>query len=168
MARLLAAVLLACAGCAPRSGRVDVLSRAPAFKPRLIAVAAPRGAGEIGGPLPGAVVAALGARGLRAVSLESSDSLSAGRGLGLRELADPAALAEARSATGADAVLFLSFTAGRRALELTVLDAARGEVGLRARALPRGRSFASAADAAQAAAHAVSAAPGGWDELPPP
>lgn len=173
--------VLSSAACAAGSGRVETHSQAPSFRARGLAIAAARGARGKGPELARALSARLEAGGLRAAALEESDSVLAGSALGLDVASNPRVLAEIRSATGADAVVFLSLDPAWKALDVAVLDLATGEPVLRAAARPRGDAFATADEVAAAAAEALSGlsperakaaaaarADGGISEIPVP
>lgn len=149
----LAAVLLAfaCGG-----GRVETQSSSSTFLAKVLAIAAPRGAGVKSVELARSLARRLEKGGIKASALGESDSVVAGADLGLDIAADPSALAEVRRATGADGIVFLTLEAGWRTLDVAVLDLATGDVVLRATARPRGDAFESADDAASAAAEAIS------------
>ncbi len=149
------AVLLG--ACASGSGRVETLSQAPSFRATALAVAPARGTGPLRARLARALTSRLQAGGLRAVDLESSDSVLAGSALGLDVASDPRVLAEIRRATGADAVVFVTADPGWASLDVQVLSAETGDPVLRAVARPRGSAFEDVDEAAAAAAEAVSA-----------
>ncbi len=151
---LVTAAFGACASFAP-GRRVEVLSRAPSFRARALAIATTRGAQGGGARFADALARRLQEGGLRAVALEDSDSVLAGSALGLDVAANPRVLAEIKRATGADAIVFAAFDPGRTGLAVTVLDATSGEAVLRAAARPRGAAFASMDEAAAAAARAL-------------
>ncbi|MDE2491000.1 MAG: hypothetical protein KGM24_09130, partial [Elusimicrobia bacterium] len=70
MKRLVAAsCALSLASCAPGAARVDVLSRAPSFTAKAVAIVSVRGAGARAGALTDALAARLRAGGTRAVAL---------------------------------------------------------------------------------------------------
>jgi hypothetical protein len=141
--------------CAAGSGRVETSSRAPSFRARTLAIAAARDGRGKSVDLARELTRRLEAGGFRAAALEDSDSVLAGSALGLDMASDPRVLAEVRRATGADAIVFLTLDPGWRSLDVAVLDLATGEPVLRAAARPRGESFASPDEAAEAAAEAL-------------
>jgi hypothetical protein len=152
----LAAAAAALSACSFGSGRVETLAHAPSFRAKVLAIAAARGAGPKGVELARALSRRLQAGGIRAPALEESDSVLAGSALALDIAADPQVLAEVRRATGADGIVFLSLDPNWRTLDVSVLDAATGDVVLRATARPSGEAFESADAAASAAAEALS------------
>jgi hypothetical protein len=143
--------------CAGSSARVTTQSQAPSFRVRTLAVAAPRGAKGKDADLSRALVRRLEEGGFHAAALEDSDSVLAGSALGLDIASNPRVLAEVRSATGADAIVFLTLDPGWRVLDVAVLNLANGEPILRATARPRGAVFQTAEEAASAAAEVLSA-----------
>jgi hypothetical protein len=148
-----AAVMLA--ACALGSGKVQTLSRAPSFHAKVLAIAPTRGAGPKGVEIGRALVRRLLAGGVKASSLEDSDSVLAGAAIGLDVGADQRMLDEVRGATGADGLVFLTLDSKWTALDVAVLDAATGEVVLHATARPNGKVFESPDAAASAAAEAL-------------
>jgi hypothetical protein len=172
-----AALLLG--ACAAGSGRVETLSQAPSFRAKALAIATVRGGRESGPAIAREAARLLTAGGLPTSVLEDSDSVLAGSALGLDVAGNPRVLAEIRRATGADAVVFLALDPSWRTLDAAALDLATGDPVLRATARPRGDAFASAREAAAAAAEALSslaperaraaaAARDGIDEIPVP
>jgi hypothetical protein len=153
---LLPALLCACAALSG-GDRIEVLAKAPSFRARALAIATTRGARGHGAEFSSALAARLREGGIRATALEDSDSVLAGAALGLDVAANPRVLAEIRRATGADGVVFATFDPEWRTLDVAVLDATSGDPVLRATARPRGASFASAGEAASAAARALTA-----------
>ena len=151
---LAAAALLS--ACSFGSGKIETLSRAPSFRAKVLAIAATRGAGPKGVELARALARRLEAGGVKASALEESDSLLAGAALGLEIGGDPRVLDEVRRATGADGIVFLTLDPNWRTLDVSVLDAATGDVVLRATARPSGEAFESIDGAAAAAAAALS------------
>lgn len=180
LTRALPAALLAALGaCTLSPARVETLSQAPSFHAKVLAVAAVRGAGPKGDGLAKALARRLTDGGVRAVSLESADSVLAGSVVGLEAAGDPRVLAEIRRATDADGVVFVTVTPDWSALDVSVLDANTGDGVLRATARARGDAFDSADEAASAAAQALAglapekakaaaAATDSSDELPVP
>jgi hypothetical protein len=151
----LAAAALASA-CALGSDRVETHALAPSFRAKVLAIAPARAGGAAKGEeLVHSLVKRLSSGGIRAASLEESDSVLAGSALGLDAAADPRVLAEIRRATEADGVVFLSVDPSWRSLDVSVLDAVTGDAVLRATARPRGEAFASPEEAAGAAAEAL-------------
>ena len=154
----LAAAALVLSACAGGSGRVETTSKELAFRAKVLAIGAVRGAGGAKAlALSRELARRLQAGGIRTVSLEESDSVLAGSVLSLDVAADPRVLDEVRRATGADGIVFLTLDPGWKTLDVAVLDAATGEAVLRATARPRGDAFASPEEAASAAAEALSA-----------
>ena len=151
------AASFALCACALGTGRVETLSQAPSFRTKVLAIAPARGQGPLRGKLARAVAGRLTAGGVRAVDLETADSVLAGSALGLDVAANPRTLAEIRDSTGADAVVFLTADPGWRSLDVQVLAASTGDAVLRATVRPRGAEFESADEAASAAAEALSA-----------
>jgi hypothetical protein len=147
---------MALSACALGTGRVEILSQAPSFRAKVLAIAATRGAGPKGVELSRALARRLEAGGIRTAALEESDSVLAGSALGLDVASDPRVLAEIRRATGADGIVFLTLDPNWRALDVSVLDAVTGDAVLRATARPSGEAFETAEDAAAAAAEALS------------
>lgn len=169
------------AACAAGSGRVETHSQAPSFRAKGLALAAARGARGKGPELSRALSSRLEAGGLHAAALEESDSVLAGSALGLDVASNPRVLSEIHSATGADAIVFLTLDPAWKTLDVAVLDLATGEPVLRATARPRGDAFASVDEVAASAAEALSGlsperakaaaaarAGGGLDEIPVP
>ena len=152
MRRLLLPLLLL--GCAPPE-RNDVLSNSPSFRARTAAIAATRGARGKGVEISRALVKRLEAVGLTASALEESDSVLAGASVGLEAARNPRMLDEIRSATGADAIVFLTLDPNWRSLEISALDARTGDAVLRSVANPRGDVFSGSAEIADAAARAL-------------
>jgi len=151
--RLLPALLLL-AGCVSSDGG-DSLSNAPSFRARNVAVAATRGSRGKGVEISRALVRRLEGLGLTASALEESDSVLAGSAVGLEAAANPRLLDEIRSATGADAIVFLSLDPAWRALDVSAIDARTGDAVLRSAANPRGDAFKDASEIADAAARAL-------------
>jgi hypothetical protein len=142
--------------CAMGSGRVETMSHAPSFHARILALASLRGADAKGPALTKELVRRLQEGGFRVVLLEDSDSVLAGSAVGLDVANDPHVLSEIRRATDADAVVFVNMDPGWHGLDVSVLDATTGDVVLRATGRPRGDVFETPADAAGAAAEALS------------
>ena len=149
------AAAAALSGCSLGAGRIQTQSRVPSFRAKTLALAAIRGAGPKGVELARALARRLEAGGVKAAALEDSDSVLAGAALGLDMGADPRVLDEVRRATGADGIVFMTLDPNWRTLDVSVLDAATGEVVLRATARPSGKIFESADEAASAAAEAL-------------
>lgn len=154
MKRILLPVLLlaSCAG----PGSDDVLSRAPSFRARTVAVAATRGSRGKGVEISRELVRRLETLGLTASALEDSDSVLAGSALSLEAAANPRLLDEIRRATGADAVVFLALDPNWSSLDVSALDARTGDAVLRSAAHPKNTAFADPAEVAAAAARALS------------
>lgn len=146
--------------CAMGSGRVETMSQAPSFRVKTVAVAPAKGTGPIRARLARALVARLNGGGLRAVDLESSDSVVAGSALGVDVASDPRVLAEIRRATEADAVVFLTADPLWASIDVQVISVATGDSVLRAVARPGGPAFTTVDEAAAASAEAVSALAG--------
>lgn len=152
---VLLAPLLLSSACVPGTGRVEVLSKAPSFRARSVAVAGVRGARGNGIEVARAMSAALSASGVRATLLEETDSVLAGSAVELGQAVNPGLVAEIRRATEADAIVFAALDPAWRSLEVSVLDSRSGEPILRATASPVGDVFADAAEAGRAAAEAL-------------
>lgn len=149
--------LAALAACSPVSGRFEVMSRAPSFRVKSVAIAAVRGARGQSAAIARRLAAKLGEAGIRAEALDESDSVLAGSALGLETAVNPRLLAEIRSATGADAVIFVSLDPTWRSLDASAVDARSGDAVLRASGRPRGEAFKDAEEAAEVAARALEA-----------
>jgi len=149
---LLALLLLA--SCA-ESERNEALSNAPSFRARAIAIAATRGARGKGVAISRALVKRLEELGLTASALEESDSVLAGSAIGLESAMNPRLLDEVRSATGADAIVFLSLDPSWRSLDVSAIDVRTGDAVLRSAARPKGDAFASPQEIADAAARSL-------------
>lgn len=171
-----ALLLLSLAACAAPGRDVEVLARGPGSPVSRLAVAGVAGADAPGwSGLPRLLASALGGR-FDAVAAADADTVISSAELGPGG-SSPAALAELRRATGAEAVVFATLAPGAAALELAALDARTGDVLLRVRVRPRGGPFSSPRAAADAGAAALSplsrrrrAKPSlpDEDELPPP
>jgi hypothetical protein len=165
-----AAALSACVGLPPKT---DILERTEGFKAQTVAVAALTG--DDRGDVAAAHALADAARGagLHASSLEDAEAGLAGTAISLDTLSDPRLLAQIRAATGADAVVLLTWQAGGASARLDALDAQSGDSVLRATLTPRGAPFADAKAAARAAEGALSTLAGRppqahLDDLPVP
>lgn len=146
--------LLLFAACVPAE-RGDVLSSAPSFRAKNLAIAAIRGSRGKGVSISRELVRRLEEAGLKASSLEESDSVLAGSALGLEVGINPALLDEIRRATGADAIVFLTLDPNWRSLEVSALNASTGDAVLRSSVNPRGDAFTGAPEIAAAAARAL-------------
>lgn len=155
MRPVVALALLSLAACAPVSGRFEVMSRAPSFRVKSVAIAAVRGARGKSAEVARRLAAKLAESGIRAEALDESDSVLAGSALGLETAMNPRLLAEIRSATGADAVVFVSMDPTWRSLDASALDIRTGEPVLRASGRPRGEEFSGPEEAAEVAARAL-------------
>lgn len=174
----LAAAAVVLSACALSPVRVEVQSLEPFFKAHVAAIGAVHGVeGNMDERVIRKLIPRLRALGIKAVSLQDSDSVLAGSSLGLDVAGDPRVLAEVRRATSADTVVILTLAPGGRSLDVVALDAAGGDAMLRAAARPKTGTLVSVDDIAAAAAQALSAvAPGRRaaaarekaQELPPP
>jgi hypothetical protein len=165
-----AAALAACAGLPPRT---EILAKTDGFKAQAVAVAALTG-DERGDVLAARALADAARRaGLRATSLQDPEAGLAGTAISLDTLSDPRLLAQVRAATGADAVVLLTYEAGGASIRLDALDAQSGDSVLRATLTPRGAPFADAPAAARAAESVLATLAGRpaaarLDDLPTP
>lgn len=165
-----AAALSACAALPPRT---DILARNAGFKARVVAVAVLAGGGREEALAARALADAARRAGLKATSLDESDAGLAGTPMSLDALSDPRVLAQVRAATGADAVVLLTYEAGGAPARLDALDAATGDSVLRATLTPRAGAFTGAAEAARAAFAALATLAGRpptarLDDIPEP
>ena len=144
---LLAASLLlgACAGG----------GRRPAGPPVKTAATAVRDEKGRGAEFSRAFARTLGRRGVRAASVEDSDSIGASAALGAGSLRDHRVLAEIRAATGADALLLVTLEPEGRAAELAGVDLRSGEPLLRKTLKARGSAWRDQSEFAETAAKAV-------------
>jgi hypothetical protein len=163
-------MLAACAGLPPKT---EILQRTDGFKARTVAVAVLTGDEGANVKAGRALEDAARRAGLTAVSLLEDDAGLAGTALSLDSLSDPRVLAQVRAATGADAVVLLTYEPGEASARIDALDAQSGDAVLRATVTPRGAPFTGAAQAAAAASGALSTLAGRplaerLDDLPVP
>lgn len=153
--------------------KTDILARNTSFKARVVAVAALTGGGREDALAARALVDAARRAGLTATSLDESDAGLAGTPISLDALSDPRVLAQVRAATGADAVVLLTYEPGGASARIDALDAASGDSVLRATLTPRSGVFSDAPDAARSAFAALATLAGRpptarLDDIPEP
>jgi hypothetical protein len=155
IAALASSAFLLCS-CALLSGRVEVLSRESSYHARVLAIAPASGVKRAdAAALARALARRLGSDKIEAVALDESDSVLAGGALTMDMAADPSVRSEVARATKADGIVFLAVEADWRALDVSVIGAATGDIVLHAVARPRGKAFSSPAAAAAGAANAL-------------
>lgn len=152
--RALPLALLLLASCAT-GGRDSSEVSVPGFRARSLALATVRGARGQGVAVSRATAARLEAQGLNATALEETDSVLAGSAVSLENAMNKSVLDEIRRATGADAVVFLSFDPNWRSLDVSAIDARTGDAVLRTAAHPRAEEFSGPEEAAAAAVKAL-------------